>query len=390
MKFKGKGFLLLIVMLCMLWGAGTIQASAQTVNVISSAKKTSGGKWVKSSQGLKYRLKNGKYAKDSWRKIKGKVYYFDTEGICAQGWFVYGEGKYYATSINRVCYKEWHKIGKKYYYFQKDGRLTVNKLVKTGKKYYYVGAKGARVKASWVEIKGKKYYFDKNGVRLQKKWLKKKGKYYYFASNGVMAKNKWVGEYYVGPDGARLTNCEVDGYYLDSKGKRTVKSFTGKYIFLGDSRMVGMFSAVSSSDIKYIAKISMGYSWLNSTAGPTLKNYLNSNPNVKVVLALGINDLGNIQSYITYYQNLIKKYPKTQFYILSVNPVNEKTGAAHGYTVKNSQIKTFNKKLKSAFGSAYLDSYTYLEKQGISTPDGIHYQPQTYLTLFNYIIDYTK
>lgn len=376
--------------MCLFCSAGTIQAAAQTTNVVATAKKTSGGKWVKTAQGLKYCLKSGQYVTDSWRKIKSKVYYFDTDGICAKGWFTYGEGKYYATSANRVCAKEWRKIGKKYYYFMKDGRLATSRQVKTGKKYYYVNAKGARVKASWVEINGKKYYFDKNGVRLQKKWLKKKGKYYYFAANGVMATNKWVGEYYVGSDGARMTNCVVDGYYLGSNGKRTVKAFTGKYIFLGDSRMVGMSSAVGSSDIKYIAKVSMGYSWLNSTAGPTLKKYLNLNPDVKVILALGINDLGNIQSYITYYQSLIKKYPKTKFYVLAVNPVDEKTEKAHGYTVKNSQIEAFNKKLKTAFSSAYLNSYTYLKKQGISTADGIHYQPETYITLFNYIVDNTK
>lgn len=380
----------LTVLLCMLCSVGAIQVSAQTANVIAAAKKTSGGKWVKTAKGMKYRLKSGKYAADCWRKINSKVYYFDAEGICAKGWFTYGEGKYYATGANRVCVKEWRKIKKKYYYFMKDGRVATSRLIKTGKKCYYVNAKGVRVTASWVEIKGRKYYFDKNGVRLQKKWLKKKGKYYYFASNGVMATNKWVGEYYVGPDGARMTNCTVDGYYLGSDGKRTVKAFTGEYIFLGDSRMVGMSGAVSSSDIKYIAKVGMGYSWLNSTAGPTLRSYLNANSDVKVILALGINDLGNIQSYITYYQSLIKKYPKTKFYILAVNPVDEKTEKAHGYTVKNSQIETFNKKLSTAFGSAYLNSYTYLKKQGISTADGIHYQPKTYMALFNYIVDHTK
>lgn len=389
MKGRGK-YILLLLLLCILCGAGTVHASAQTTNVISAAKKTSGGEWVKTSKGLKYRLKNGKYAAKSWRKIGDKVYYFNAKGICAQGWFTYGGGKYYATSINRVCYKEWHKIGSKYYYFLKNGRLAVNRLVKTSGKYYYVNAKGARVKSSWVEIDGKKYYFNKSGVRLQKRWLKKSGKYYYFASNGVMAANKWVGDYYVGPDGARLTNCEVDGYYLDATGKKTAQISEGEYIFLGDSRMVGMSSAVSSSDIKYIAKVSMGYSWLKSTGGPELKSYLNVNPNVKVVLALGINDLGNIQSYITYYQKLIEAYPSTKFYVLSVNPVEDKKAASNGYTVKNSQIRTFNKKLKAAFSSIYLNSYTYLKQQGISTVDGIHYQPQTYITLYNFIVDNTK
>jgi hypothetical protein len=246
------------------------------------------------------------------------------------------------------------------------------------------------VKSTWVELDGKKYYFNTSGVRVQKKWLKKKGKYYYFESDGVMAVNKWVGDYYVGEDGARMTDCEVDGYYLDANGKKTVKTVKGSYIFLGDSRMVGMQSAVGSSGVHYIAKVSMGYSWLNATAGPALKSYLNANPDLKVVLALGINDLGNIQSYITYYQGLIEKYPTTSFYILAVNPVDEKTEAAHGYSIKNSQITQFNKKLKAAFGSAYLDSYTYLKNQGIKTVDGLHYQADTYMVLFNYIVDQTS
>ena len=83
--------------------------------------------------------------------------------------------------------------------------------------------------------------------------------------------------------------------------------------------MVGMKRTYSPSNTLYIAKEGMGYSWLKSTGGPTLKNNLKANPNVKVVLALGVNDLGNIQSYISYYRSLIKAFPKTKFYVLSVN-----------------------------------------------------------------------
>lgn len=389
MKGKCRKLLLLASLLCLFCCAGIMQASARTTDMVASATKTSGGKWVTTSGGLKYRLKNGEYAKDSWRKIVDQVYYFDADGICAEGWFTYENGVYYATSIHRICAKEWHKIGKKYYYFFKSGRLAANRFVKTGGKYYYVNAKGARMTDSWVQMNGKTYYVSKNGVRLQKKWLKKSGKYYYFKANGVMAVNRWVGNYYVGSDGARLTDCEVDGYYLDSVGKKTVAKNGDSYIFVGDSRMVGMSASVDSSNVTYIAKSGMGYSWLKSTAGPELKSYLKSDPYVKVVLALGVNDLGNIQSYITYYKSLIKKYPDTQFTVLSVNPVNEKKEASRGYSIKNSRIKAFNKKLKASFGSAYLNSNKYMTQQGFDTVDGLHYTKETYFALYVYIMDQT-
>jgi hypothetical protein len=380
----------MLFLLCILCGAGVMQAQAASTNVISTAKKTSGGTWTETAKGKRYLLKSGSYAKNSWRLIDGRIYYFNKKGYCAKGWFTYGGQTYYATSIYRICYKEWHKIGTSYYYFLKNGNLATDRMVKTSGKYYYVNSSGARVKSSWVEYNGETYYFNASGVRLQKKWLQKKGKYYYFASNGVMARNKWVGDYYVGDDGARLTDCEVDGYYLDETGKKITLTFNGSHIFLGDSRMVGMQNTVSSTDIEFIAKVSMGYSWLDSTAGPMLKSYLKFNPNVKVVLALGVNDLGNIESYITYYQSLIQSYPTTRFYFLAVNPVDEKAEASHGYTIKNSQIRAFNKKLKAAFGTAYLDSYTYLKEAGITTVDGVHYLAETYQTLFDFIMSQTS
>ena len=131
----------------------------------------------------------------------------------------------------------------------------------------------------------------------------------------------------------------------------------------------------------------MGYSWLKATAGPNVKQYLLGNPKLKVVFAFGINDLGNIASYISYYNALMKEFPDTEFYFLSVNPVDEELASDKGYSVKNSAIKKFNTKLKSAFGTKYIDTYTYLTKNKFSTIDGIHYTPDTYLELYNYIVE---
>ena len=72
---------------------------------------------------------------------------------------------------------------------------------------------------------------------------------------------------------------------------------------------------------------------------------------------------------------------------MSVNPVNEQTASASGYRVTNAPIKTFNTKLKNAFGTKYLDTYSYLTKNGFGTVDGIHYTAATYQKLYKYILN---
>lgn len=330
--------MLIVCILCM---AGSIPAQAAGTSQPTSAK-AQGGKWVSTSSGKKYRYKNGTYAKYTWLKIKGK-----------------------------------------YYFFLKSGNMAANRMLTLSGKTYYLTRSGARVNNTWMVKSGKTYYFDKNGVRAQNKWLKRNGQYYYVGANGAVLKNQWVdhNRYYVGAKGTRLKSCVKDGYYLNASGKKVVKVFKGEYIFVGDSRMVGMQQAAASSDTLYIAKVGQGYSWLKSTGGVKLRYYLQANPKVKVILALGVNDLGNSASYISYYKKLIKDFPKTQFSILSVNPVDEAKAKKNGYTVKNRSIEAFNRKMYLAFRTRYVNTYKDLKKDGFQTRDGIHYTNETYQEL---------
>ena len=147
-------------------------------------------------------------------------------------------------------------------------------------------------------------------------------------------------------------------------------------IFLGDSRVVGM--AMSAGGYHYIGKISMGYQWLVSEGVSLLTGKMNEYPQADIVLCLGINDLGNIESYIAYYRSLINNYPERRFWFLSVNPVSERLAAAHGYTVRNRLIEAFNARLQAAFPDRYIDCYTYLMENGVGTGDGVHYAGNTY------------
>ncbi len=405
MRQSRKKLFLLLMLFGLMFCAGSVKASA-AVNVVKTAKTVTDGKWVKTSSGRKYKYSSGGYAKNVWLNIDGGIYCFNSKGIVKTGWFTSMSNRYYADRNGKIyvnrwltycgskyflrsngvkAVSRWQLINGKYYYFNSKGKLVTGRIFSVSGKYYCVDGSGARVNSSWVTKSGKTYYCNSNGVCLTG-WHKLNGNYYYFNSQGVLQKNKWIGDYYVDENGIRLTDCVVDGYTLDSTGKKIVEEFTGKYIFVGDSRIVGMSSAVSASNTVFIGKVGSGYSWLKSTASTKLAKYLNADANAKVIFAFGVNDLGNISSYISYYKKLIAKYPNTEFYMMSVNPVNETTAKKYGYTVKNSQIKTFNTKLKKAFSSRYVDTYTYLTNNGFSTSDGIHYKSSTYKKIYNYVI----
>jgi hypothetical protein len=99
--------------------------------------------------------------------VKGKIFYYQKNGKKAKNVFKKSGGYYYYFGKNGVAFKGLKKIGKTYYYFDKKGRRIQNKSVK---------------------IKGKSYYFHKSGkpvigaVKVGKKiWVSNK--------KGLLVKN---------------------------------------------------------------------------------------------------------------------------------------------------------------------------------------------------------
>lgn len=364
--------------------AGT--ASAAEGTLASKAKKLSGGTWVENARGIRYRKADGEIVKSAWIQVSDKVYRAASNGYVRTGWFTIGSKKYYADKEGSVRYGKWLTLKNKKYYLLPSGECVVKQWLKLRKQYYYfnrngvmltdcfigryfVDASGRRLSSSWIQKDGKRYYLDANGRRVEDEWIMSGGNYYYLLEDGTMASDCYIGGYYIGKDGVREESPSVK---------------PGQYIFVGDSRTVGMSKSVSGSEAIFIAQVSTGYAWLKSTAGPTLKNYLVQYPDAKVILAHGVNDLGNINNYIAYYRQLIRDYPSARFYMLSVNPMEYASKWA-----SNDKIKKFNQSLKDAFGSRYLDAYTYLEKKGYDTVDGLHYQPSTYQKIYDFVLSRT-
>jgi lysophospholipase L1-like esterase len=176
-------------------------------------------------------------------------------------------------------------------------------------------------------------------------------------------------------------------------------------IYLGDSRTCGMQSALSGTNVKFICEVGSNYSWLvngnskfgNATSAESqLKEMLDSDSSRKVVvLAMGVNDLSNIDNYINAYNNLISTYPDIKFYFLSVNPVNDVLIDANGYNAHNDGIKTFNEKLKAAFSDNYIDAFTdnyeaiNASNQTV-TIDGLHYISTMYKKIHQIVVSKLK
>lgn len=156
-------------------------------------------------------------------------------------------------------------------------------------------------------------------------------------------------------------------------------------IYMGDSRIVGMMSSITNKSITYIAQSGAGYSWLVDSAIPELTNKIEGKK--FIVLAFGLNDLGNAANYLTKYQELKDTYPNVNIYIMSVNPIDEAKEAENGYTVTNESIENFNETMKNSFGENYIDVYAQI-KDNFETEDGVHYTTETYKKIHEIVINY--
>lgn len=157
-------------------------------------------------------------------------------------------------------------------------------------------------------------------------------------------------------------------------------------VYVGDSRTNGMKSALNNSNISYIAKDGEGYNWLVNTAEEELDDVINGENKKFVVFNFGVNDFAT-DRYINKYNSIISKYPNISFFFLSINPVDEEKEQEYNYSVTNTQIEEFNSKFESTFGEKYINSYSDIKNDFVTT-DGLHYNADTYTKIHSIVINY--
>ncbi len=169
-------------------------------------------------------------------------------------------------------------------------------------------------------------------------------------------------------------------------------------IWVGDSRTLGLRDALRKTERKdddvFVGKVGEGVHWFQEEGIGELADMIEQYPDLPVVMNLGVNDPQLINEYVVTYWDVIEEWPDTDFYILSVNPIDEEFLIEDGlvdesvFTDINSlNVARMNVKLKSEFGSRYIDSASYLKSDGFETVDGLHFSTSTYLKIHDFVVN---
>ncbi len=152
------------------------------------------------------------------------------------------------------------------------------------------------------------------------------------------------------------------------------------YLFVGDSRTVQLKMAVGTSDKAYVAKVGEGYSYFKNTALSEIQSYAGNG--TTMIINFGVNDLANAGKYIKLINSNIDAWTNAGItvYYAAVTPVGDNA------SVSNSQIESFNARLQAELDPRikWIDGYSYLLQTGFSYSDGLHYNKETYRSLYSY------
>ena len=185
----------------------------------------------------------------NWKKIHGKWYYFNKDGIMLSdtifdgyiltssgamvdsGWSKLQDKWYYANAYGKISQQKWEKIGGVWYYFDQDGVMLSNTIFDD----YLFTNSGAMAESSWVKQDGQWYYALASGKLIKNKWDKISGTWYYFNKDATMASNQWQGSYYLKTSGAMAEKQWIfdknydSWFYLKSGGAYAEREWIGSY-----------------------------------------------------------------------------------------------------------------------------------------------------------------
>ena len=175
-----------------------------------------------------------------------------------------------------------------------------------------------------------------------------------------------------------------------------------RYIFVGDSRTVGMRTAlygyvdsegpyVDEKNNVWICEGGIGLYWMKDHTDE-ITNAITENS--CVVINMGTNDAYSYESQGYYYADYLNEHVDdwinrgATVCFMSTNPVSD-SGAANWTGLRNRHVVKFNEIVKNNIDKRihYIDSYNYLQETGWMAPstDGVHYYDETYISIFNYV-----
>ena len=149
-------------------------------------------------KGSNYVYADGQMARNSWKKLSDKWYYFDQNGNMTKGW-IFVNGYWYYMNENGVMVTGWINLGDGWRYLGEDGSLRTGWINPSPNKWYYLNPYGY-MQTGWALVNGKWYYMEADGS-MKTGWLNWNNNWYYLNTDGSMAENIVVDGWYVAPGG---------------------------------------------------------------------------------------------------------------------------------------------------------------------------------------------
>ena len=165
----------------------------------------------------------------------------------------------------------------------------------------------------------------------------------------------------------------------------------GARIWVGDSRTEALRMNVAYDPELdfFIAKIGEGWRWFSGEALPYLEEMLRIGNTDTVLIDLGVNDCAlsvtwpeefHASDYAAEINRLIDTYPEVRFCFYSVCP------CSGSYERLNPEIDRFNAVMQAECRAEYIDTANLLKSEGFGSPDGLHYDQETCVRIYNYVL----
>lgn len=172
-------------------------------------------------------------------------------------------------------------------------------------------------------------------------------------------------------------------------------------LYIGDSRTHGILNASYINNSNTVYGDGYGYSWFvgSSTFSSSNTNAVNgaikginermrAGASYNIVIWLGVNDLGNINSYISKYKELASgEWATHNIYVVAVGPVNDDFSVY----AKNETINNFNNTMRNEINNSGLSNLHFIDlgynESSIDSYDsaGIHYSNSDYKKIYDII-----
>lgn len=197
-----------------------------------------------------------------------------------------------------------------------------------------------------------------------------------FVSNRYLQKEKPEEEPAAQPEGETPSPPAADAGPAEE-----VKNAAG-VIMVGDSRFVQMQQSIGENSCTWIAENGKGYDWFRETAVAKIDGCVGTGS--KVLINLGVNDPGHVKDYVELVNAKAAEWvgKGAQVYYASVNPVWE-----NPYTTEE-QVQYFNSQMQAGLSGDvhWIDSHSYLDGAGYKLVDGLHFDAETYQSLYAYFM----